>query len=127
MPKAKDEHERPEPEHRASRPRRGAARPAEKASETATVIWPALEEQLGRATARPGSKLDRLIRDNQEFDMLSPSEADDGLPFPPWLRVYWRKSHPELDFRGPRVGYPLLLERVLEWMLSHQDLSEAMS
>jgi hypothetical protein len=98
--------------------------PTQRQARTRGRIWPTLEEQLEQARARPGSKLDRLIRDNQDFDMLSPSEAHDGLPFPPWLRVYWRKSHPELDFRGPRVGYPLILERVLEWMLSHQDLSE---
>jgi hypothetical protein len=90
-------------------------------------VWPSLEEQLAQAKARPGSALETLIRDNQDFAILSPREAHDGLPFPPWLRVYWRKSHPELSFAGPRVGYPLLLERVLEWMLSHQDLGGARS
>jgi hypothetical protein len=84
-------------------------------------IWPSLEDQLERARARPDSRLAKLIRDNQDFNMLAPEEAHDRLPFPPWLRVQWRKSHPELDFSGPRVGYPLLLERVLEWLVTHQD------
>ena len=54
--------------------------------------------------------------------MLAPEEAHDRLPFRPWLRVQWRNSYPELDFfSGPRVGYPLLLERVLEWLVTHQD------
>ena len=45
----------------------------------------------------PGSALEKLIRENQDFDMLSPEEAHDRLRLPPWLRVYWRKQHPELQ------------------------------
>jgi hypothetical protein len=87
--------------------------------------WPSLEEQLAQARAVPGSALEKLIRDNQDFDLLLPEEAHDRLPFPPWLRVWWRRKHPELEFSGPPVGYPLILERVLEWMLTHQDLPAA--
>jgi hypothetical protein len=85
--------------------------------------WPTLEEQLAAAKVTPGSALENLIRQNQDFHMLRPEEAHDGLPFPPWLRVYWRKSHPELDFSGPRVGYPLILKEIGKWMLRHHDLS----
>ena len=52
--------------------------------------------------------------------MLAAEEANDPLPFPPWLRVYVRKGHPEINF-GPNVAYPLILERVLEWMIAHPD------
>jgi hypothetical protein len=82
-------------------------------------MWPSLEEQLGNV--RRGSALESLIRDNQDFSLLDPSEADDGIPFPPWLRVYVRKGHPEVKFSGSPVGYPLLLERVLAYMMRNQD------
>ena len=53
--------------------------------------------------------------------MLHPAEASDDLGFPPWLRVYWRKSHPEIDLSGPQPGYPLQLARVHEWMVDHPN------
>lgn len=84
--------------------------------------WPTVERQLIESKVIAGSALEHLIRDNQDFSMLRAEEADDGLPFPPWLRVYWRKTHPELDFSGPRVGYPLILGNILNWMMHHQDL-----
>jgi hypothetical protein len=40
---------------------------------------------------------------------------------PLWLRVYWRKAHPEM-----RV-YPLVLKEVHEWMVSHPDLPGGIS
>jgi hypothetical protein len=82
--------------------------------------WPAVEEQM-KGVIR-GSALEKLILDNQDFGILLPAEADDGLPFPPWLRVWWRKKHPELKFPGPKVGYPLGLKEILHWMLRNQDL-----
>ena len=84
--------------------------------------WPSVERQLVESKVIAGSALEHLIRDNQDFSMLRPEETHDGLPFPPWLRVYWRKSHPELDFSGPRVGYPLILGNILNWMMHNQDL-----
>jgi hypothetical protein len=84
--------------------------------------WPSVERQLIDSKVIAGSALEHLIRNNQDLSMLRPEEAHDGLPFPPWLRVYWRKSHPELDFSGPRVGYPLILGNVLNWMMRNQDL-----
>ena len=44
------------------------------------------------------------------------------LDLPPWLRVYRRKQHPDGKYFGPSGGYPLVLERLLDWMVAHQDL-----
>src|SRR5271166_3030146 len=85
--------------------------------------WPAVEEQLAAAKAIPGSALERLIRDNQQFDMLDPAEVNDVWRLPPWFRVYWRRKHPEIKYKGPQVAYPLILKRLLEWMLHNQDLN----
>jgi hypothetical protein len=84
--------------------------------------WPSVEEQLAHARAIPGSALERLIRENQEVELLRPEEADDKLRLPAWLRVHWRKSHPDADFSGASGGYPLHLSLLHEWMLEHQDL-----
>ncbi len=54
--------------------------------------------------------------------MLRPEEAHDQLGLPPWLRVYWRKLHPDADYSGPSGGYPLSLADLYEWMVDHQDL-----
>jgi hypothetical protein len=83
--------------------------------------WPSLNAQLEAAKAVPGSALAQLIRDNQNFDMLRPEEAHDDLPLPPWLRVHWRKCHPDADYSGPSGGYPLVLHELYQWMLRHQD------
>lgn len=84
--------------------------------------WPSVEEQLNALNIQRGSALERLIKDNQDFSILLPSEANDGLPFPPWLRVWWRKKHPELSFSTSGVSYPLALKEILSWMRRHQDL-----
>ncbi len=63
----------------------------------------------------PGTALEQLIAANQDFDLLRPSEANDRLPVPAWLRVLWRKNHPS-------SGYPLVLKEIHEWMVSHPDL-----
>jgi hypothetical protein len=57
--------------------------------------WPSLEEQLQAANVTPSSALDQFIRANQAFEMLRPEEATDRLGLPPWIRVYWRKQHPD--------------------------------
>jgi hypothetical protein len=71
-----------------------------------------------------GSALEKLIQDHQDFEVLRPAEADDGQPMPPWLRVYWRKLHPDGDYSGdsPSGGYPLILRDLHEWMVEHQNL-----
>ena len=86
--------------------------------------FPALAEQLKAAHAKPGSALEKLIRDNQDFSKLKAKDAEDKV-VPPWLKVYWRKGHPEANYdnlNDPTGGYPLVLKEVLEWMITHQDL-----
>jgi hypothetical protein len=94
----------------------------ERRGEVSIAKWPSLKRQLAAAKVVPGSALDQLIRDNQNFDMLRPEEAHDDLPLPPWLRVHWRKHHPDADYSGPSGGYPLVLHELYQWMLRHQDL-----
>lgn len=86
--------------------------------------WPTIEEQLRDGRVIHGSALERLIRENQDFDSLEPEEADDNLRLPPWLRVYWRKQHPETSSSpgDPTRGYPLALRDIYLWMITHQDL-----
>jgi hypothetical protein len=88
----------------------------------AIASWPTLAQQLEGVT--PGSALDALIRANQDFSLLRPEEAKDTLRLPPWLRVYWRKAHPEGNYSAldPTGGYPLVLKEIYEWMMTHQDL-----
>ena len=83
------------------------------------VVWPSIEEQLSEAKVVRGSALERLIRENQDFRMLRPEEANDGLELPPWIRVYWRKAHPEGKYTS---GYPRPLTSIYRWMLMHQEL-----
>jgi hypothetical protein len=88
--------------------------------------WPSVEEQLRESGVVHGSALEQLIRDNQDFELLHPDEVNDGLPIPPWLRVHWRKQHPEEvpDDTSPAAPYPYpdVLDSVYEWMRIHQDL-----
>jgi hypothetical protein len=84
--------------------------------------WPTLDEQLAQSKAIPGSALDRLIRDNQEFEMLRPEEVSDRVGLPPWLRVHWRKNHPGGNYSGRTGGYPLALHELYRWMVRHQNL-----
>ena len=83
--------------------------------------WPSVEDQLNEVKVVHGSALEKLIRDHQDFQMLRPEEAHDKLGLPPWLRVYWRKLHPDANYSGPSGGYPLLLADLYEWMIDHQD------
>ncbi|HVR99039.1 MAG TPA: exo-alpha-sialidase [Thermoanaerobaculia bacterium] len=86
--------------------------------------WPSIEAQLKKDKVAKDSDLEKLIRKNQDFELLRPEEAYDSIPVPPWLRVIWRKAHPEgeytaLDAAG---GYPHVLKEVHEWLVTHQDL-----
>ena len=86
--------------------------------------FPTLEAQLKAAHAIPGSALDKLIRQNQAFGQLKARDATDTI-VPPWLKVYWRKGHPEANYDNDNDksgGYPLVLKEILEWMMTHQDL-----
>jgi hypothetical protein len=87
------------------------------------VGWPSVEEQLSRDNVPRGSALERLIRENQDFDLLRTEEADDQIGLPPWLRVHFRKQHPDQEYRAddPTGGYPRSLRNLHSWMLSHPD------
>ncbi len=87
-------------------------------------IWPSVETQLLRSKVAPGSALEQLIRNNQEFGMLNVREAADTIPVPMWLRVLYRKNNPTAQFNpaDPTMGYPHVLKEVHEWMMHHQDL-----
>jgi hypothetical protein len=93
-----------------------------------SVKWPTVEQQLVRERAVPGSALERLIQENQDFHLLRPEEAADKIRIPLWLRVWWRKGHPETPSdppsnpNDPTGGYPRALGEIHEWMLTHQDL-----
>ena len=80
--------------------------------------WPSLREQLEEAHAPAGSALERLIRDNQDVSVL-PEGEEDPLGLPLWLKVLWRKSHPEIDESNGLVAYPLILGNMLEWAREH--------
>jgi hypothetical protein len=93
-------------------------------AEAATRPWPTLDEQLKADAVSPRSALAALIAANQDFSLLRPEEAGDRLPIPLWLRVLWRRAHPEGTYPAgdPTGGYPLILKEVYEWMLAHPDL-----
>lgn len=86
--------------------------------------WPSVSEQVAAAAAPAGSALERLIREHQQLELLAAGELDDGSSLPPWLRVYWRRSHPELaaEPRGGAAAYPLVLKGIYQWMVHHPDL-----
>jgi len=94
-----------------------------RAGEPRQAAWPSLDRQLAQARAVPGSALESLIRENQDFSLLRAGEANDKIPVPAWLRVWWRKGHPGHVYsaQDPTGGYPHVLKEIHEWMLSHQD------
>lgn len=85
--------------------------------------WPTLDEQLAAGKVVPGTPLHQFILENQDFSLLRPEEATDDLDLPPWIRVYWRRLHPELEFPAadPTGGYPLSLREVYQAMLRDQE------
>jgi hypothetical protein len=86
--------------------------------------WPSVERQLAEAKVAPGTALGRLIQDNQDFHLLDPKEARDDYEIPLWLRVHFRKMHPEVQLSvvNPGASYPEALNMVYRWMLAHPDL-----
>ena len=86
--------------------------------------WPSIQSQVTQSGAPRGSSLDRVIRENQEFELLESEELSDGYDLPPWLRVLWRKSHP--DFRPaagkPGEAYPDILYTIYARMVANPDL-----
>jgi hypothetical protein len=88
------------------------------------ATWPSLESQMAKARVPAGSPLAKLIASNQEFQLLRPEESRDKIAVPPWLRVLWRKQHPQMGYttNDGTGGYPLVLKEVYEWMVYHPDL-----
>ncbi len=88
-----------------------------------SLKWPSLEQQLVAHKIPHDSALAQLVRDNQDFDMLRPEEANDDIDIPLWLRVYWRKLHPGSRHApgDPTGGYPMAIDKILFGMLSHPD------
>lgn len=86
--------------------------------------WPSLDEQLRESNVKKGTELEKLVRNNQELHLLHPKEMNDQAGIPPWLRVYWRKSHPDVSLSSvnPGASYPEALHRLHAWMMAHQDL-----
>ncbi len=86
--------------------------------------WPTLSQQLQAGAVEPRSALAALIAANQDFSLLLPEETKDKIRIPLWLRVLWRRAHPEMVYSAsdPTGGYPLVLKEAHEWMLTHQDL-----
>jgi hypothetical protein len=93
-------------------------------SARAAPLWPTLEKQLQKDRVIPGSALERLIRANQDFSILAKQGGRDQINVPLWLKVYWRKHHPEARYSpaDPTGGYPMILEELYEWVLVHQNL-----
>ena len=94
------------------------------ATSGAAAGWPTLRDQMQADGVTPRSALESLIAANQDFSLLRPEEAKDHIPVPLWLRVIWRRAHPELTYsaKDPTGGYPHVLKEIHEWMLSHQNL-----
>ena len=87
-------------------------------------LWSAVEEQLKASNVASGTALEKLVQDNQDFHLLRPEEANDKIGLPPWLRVHWRKNHPEGNYSAgdPTGGYPRVLKNVHAWMMANQHL-----
>jgi hypothetical protein len=94
------------------------------ASKTPRPDWPTVERQLAADRIAPATALAKLVRENQDFSVLRAAETHDRLPVPLWLRVWWRKAHPDSEYLATDAtgGYPLALQEVYEWMLTHPDL-----
>jgi hypothetical protein len=84
---------------------------------------PTVEEQIESAKAPKGSALEKLIRANQEFELLHPDEFEDDYPVPLWLRVAWRKEHPEVQMpaENPGAAYPEVLSQAYRRMVADPD------
>ena len=94
------------------------------AAGAARASWPSLQSQLEKDRVPAGSPLEKLIAGNQDFHLLRAEEARDKIAVPLWLRVLWRKDHPNLEYNpgDGTGGYPLVLKEVHEWMRYHPDL-----
>jgi hypothetical protein len=89
---------------------------------------PGAEEQIAAAQVDPNSPLAQLIRENQPAELPAAMAADVTDPgeidVPVWVRVYWRRQHPEAEFvaEDPTHGLPKALEQFADWLLTHPTL-----
>lgn len=85
---------------------------------------PSLEDELKRARAPKGSALEKVIRENQDYHLLAPEELTDDYPIPLWLRVFWRKQHPEIPMpvKNPGAAYPEVLSQLYRRMVANPNL-----
>jgi hypothetical protein len=83
-----------------------------------------LEDELKEANAPKGSALERVIRENQDYEILAPEELTDDYPIPLWLRVAWRKRHPEIPMpaKNPGAAYPEVLSQMYKRMVANPNL-----
>jgi hypothetical protein len=84
---------------------------------------PTVNDQVKQAGAPAQSALAKMIRANQDFELLQPEELEDEFPIPPWLRVAWRKQHPEVQLpaKNPGAAYPEVLSQVYERMQANPN------
>lgn len=85
---------------------------------------PTVASQIKSAKAPKGSALEKLIRENQKFDLLAPEEMEDDHPYPLWLRVIWRERHPEIAMpkKNPGAAYPEFLSQIHKRMVANPDI-----
>ena len=90
----------------------------------ANVKTPTVASQIKSAQAPKGSRLERLIRENQNFALLAPEEMEDDEPHPLWLRVIWRQRHPEIAMpeKNPGAAYPEVLSQIYKRMVADPDI-----
>jgi hypothetical protein len=84
---------------------------------------PTLKYQIEQTGAPSGSALEKMIRDNQDFNLLATEELEDDYPIPLWLRVAYRKQHPEIPFpsKNPGAAYPEGLYQVYKRMVANPN------
>lgn len=84
---------------------------------------PTLTDQIKDARAPSGSVLEKMIRENQDFELLATEELDDNYRVPLWLRVLYRKQHPEITFPAKNTGaaYPEVLSQVYRRMVANPN------
>jgi hypothetical protein len=84
---------------------------------------PTIQAQIESAKAPKGSALEKMIRANQDFELLHPDEFEDDYPIPLWLRVAWRKQHPEIQLpaKNPGAAYPEVLSQAYRRMVSNPN------
>jgi hypothetical protein len=84
---------------------------------------PTIKSQIESANAPKGSALEKLIRANQDFELLHPGEFEDDYPIPLWLRVAWRKQHPDVQLpaKNPGAAYPEVLSQAYRRMVDNPN------